>query len=67
MMVYASNQPSQFDGAVMDRIDEMVEFTLLQAHERKKMLGMYIERYLSGTAGGGDEEGEDRGDRGGGD
>jgi ATPase family AAA domain-containing protein 3A/B len=30
----------------MDRIDEMVEFTLPQAHERKKILGMYIERYL---------------------
>ena len=28
MMVYASNQPSQFDEAVLDRIDEMVEFEL---------------------------------------
>lgn len=46
MMVYASNQPSQFDEAVMDRIDEMVEFGLPGAHERKKMIGMYIEKYL---------------------
>jgi len=46
MMVYASNQPSQFDGAIMDRIDEMVEFGLPQPHERKKMLMMYIDRYL---------------------
>lgn len=46
MMVYASNQPSQFDEAVMDRIDEMVEFDLPQAHERKKMIAMYIDKYL---------------------
>ena len=26
--VYASNQPEQFDWAVNDRIDEMVEFAL---------------------------------------
>jgi ATPase family AAA domain-containing protein 3A/B len=46
MMVYASNQPSQFDEAIMDRIDEMVEFDLPEAHERKKMITMYIEKYL---------------------
>lgn len=46
MMVYASNQPSQFDAAVMDRIDEMVEFDLPAAHERKKMIAMYIDKYL---------------------
>jgi ATPase family AAA domain-containing protein 3A/B len=46
MMVYASNQPSQFDEAVMDRIDEMVEFDLPAAHERRKMIAMYIEKYL---------------------
>ncbi len=46
MMVYASNQPSQFDEAIMDRIDEMVEFGLPAAHERKKMIAMYIEKYL---------------------
>lgn len=46
MMVYASNQPSQFDGAVMDRIDEMVEFDIPAADERKKMIAMYVEKYL---------------------
>jgi len=46
MMVYASNQPSQFDGAVMDRIDEMVEFGLPAHHERKKMILLYLEKYL---------------------
>lgn len=46
MMVYASNQPSQFDEAIMDRIDEMVEFDLPNAHERKRMITLYIEKYL---------------------
>lgn len=46
MMVYASNQPSQFDEAIMDRIDEMVEFELPAAHERRKMIAMYIEKFL---------------------
>ena len=46
MMVYASNQPSQFDEAVLDRIDEMVEFQLPGEHERRKMIAQYIEKYL---------------------
>ena len=46
MMVYASNQPGQFDEAVMDRIDEMVEFGLPAEHERKKMIALYLEQYI---------------------
>jgi ATPase family AAA domain-containing protein 3A/B len=46
MMVYASNQPSQFDAAVMDRIDEMVEFDLPGIDERRKMIALYIDTYL---------------------
>merc|ERR1711957_963146 len=46
MMVYASNQPSQFDGAVLDRIDEMVEFDLPRAQERRQMIAQYIQKYL---------------------
>uniref|UniRef100_A0A7S2RB75 AAA+ ATPase domain-containing protein n=1 Tax=Eucampia antarctica TaxID=49252 RepID=A0A7S2RB75_9STRA len=46
MMVYASNQPSQFDAAVLDRVDEMVEFDLPGAIERKKMIAQYIDKYL---------------------
>jgi len=46
MMVYASNQPSQFDEAVMDRIDEMVDFGLPEVEERRKMIAMYIDKYL---------------------
>uniref|UniRef100_A0A7S2JW30 AAA+ ATPase domain-containing protein n=1 Tax=Leptocylindrus danicus TaxID=163516 RepID=A0A7S2JW30_9STRA len=46
MMVYASNQPSQFDEAVTDRIDEMVEFGLPALDERRRMIAMYMDRYL---------------------
>ena len=46
MMVYASNQPSQFDPAIMDRIDEMVEFNLPGEEERRSMIVMYIDKYL---------------------
>ena len=46
MMVYATNQPSQFDEAILDRIDEMVEFDLPGPEERRKMLVEYIDKYL---------------------
>ena len=46
MMVYASNQPSQFDPAVLDRVDEMVEFDLPGEAERRDMITTYIEKYL---------------------
>lgn len=46
MMVYASNQPSQFDEAVLDRIDEMVEFGLPGAEQRRQMIAMYLDKYL---------------------
>jgi ATPase family AAA domain-containing protein 3A/B len=46
MLVYASNQPEQFDWAVNDRIDEMVPFNLPGSEERVRMLGLYMKRYL---------------------
>lgn len=46
MMVYASNQPSQFDAAVMDRVDEMVEFDNPGRDERRKMIAQYLDQYL---------------------
>jgi ATPase family AAA domain-containing protein 3A/B len=46
MMVYASNQPAQFDPAIMDRIDEMVEFDMPTEVERRTMIAMYIDKYL---------------------
>lgn len=46
MMVYASNQPNQFDPALLDRVDEMVEFDLPGVEERRQMIAMYIDKYL---------------------
>jgi ATPase family AAA domain-containing protein 3A/B len=46
MMVYASNQPNQFDPALLDRVDEMVEFNLPGVEERQQMIAMYIDKYL---------------------
>eukprot|EP00630_Chrysocystis_fragilis_P003698 CAMPEP_0197400078 /NCGR_PEP_ID=MMETSP1165-20131217/16295_1 /TAXON_ID=284809 /ORGANISM="Chrysocystis fragilis, Strain CCMP3189" /LENGTH=538 /DNA_ID=CAMNT_0042926117 /DNA_START=17 /DNA_END=1633 /DNA_ORIENTATION=+ len=47
MLVYASNAPDQFDWAVNDRIDEIVEFSLPSADERKRMLTHYLGVYLA--------------------
>lgn len=47
MIVFASNQPEQFDWAINDRIDEMVEFKLPKLPERHQMLSQYFERYIS--------------------
>ena len=46
MLVYASNQPEQFDWAINDRIDDMVQFTLPSLAERSKMIAQYMDKYL---------------------
>jgi len=47
MIVYASNQPEQFDWAINDRIDEMVEFALPGFEERRRMIAYYMHSLLS--------------------
>jgi len=46
MVVYASNQPEQFDWAINDRIDEMVEFQLPSSSERLRMVAHYMHTLL---------------------
>merc|ERR1711871_1389784 len=46
MVVFASNQPEQFDSAINDRIDEMVEFVLPTFDERRRMIDLYVRKYL---------------------
>ncbi|KAL4110917.1 hypothetical protein PRIC1_002601 [Phytophthora ramorum] len=46
MIVFASNQPEQFDWAINDRIDEMVEFRLPGFDERVRMLKQYFDDYI---------------------
>lgn len=46
MIVYASNQPEQFDWAINDRIDELIEFHLPGYEERVRMIKQYMEDYI---------------------
>ncbi|KFQ63629.1 ATPase family AAA domain-containing protein 3-A, partial [Pelecanus crispus] len=46
MLVLASNQPEQFDWAINDRIDEIVNFDLPQLEERERLVRMYFDRHV---------------------
>ena len=46
MLVLASNQPEQFDWAINDRLDEMVEFDLPTVEERERMVRQYFDIYV---------------------
>lgn len=46
MLVLASNQPEQFDWAINDRIDEIVNFALPGPEERERLVRLYFDRYV---------------------
>lgn len=46
MMVLASNTPEQFDSAMNNRLDEMVEFNLPGLEERERLLRLYFDQYV---------------------
>lgn len=46
VMVLASNRPSDLDSAVLDRVDEVIEFPLPGFEERERMIKMYLEKYI---------------------
>lgn len=46
MMVLASNTPEQFDWAVNDRLDEMVEFNLPGLEERERLIRLYFDKFV---------------------
>merc|ERR1719354_1029087 len=50
MLVLASNQPDQFDWAISNRIDEMVEFGLPTREERERLVRRYFEEYILNAA-----------------
>ena len=50
MLVLASNQPDQFDWAINNRIDEMVEFELPTHSERERLVRRYFEEYILNAA-----------------
>ncbi|GFR42049.1 hypothetical protein Agub_g2865 [Astrephomene gubernaculifera] len=55
MVVLATNRPGDLDDAVLDRMDEALEFGLPQEAERLRLLGLYLDKYIAkaGTAEGG--------------
>ncbi|XP_010773598.1 ATPase family AAA domain containing 3 [Notothenia coriiceps] len=53
MLVLASNQPEQFDWAINDRIDEMVNFALPGPDERERLVRLYFDKYVLEPATGG--------------
>lgn len=46
MLVLASNTPEQFDWAVNDRLDEMVEFILPGRDERERLVRLYFDKFV---------------------
>uniref|UniRef100_A0A915ENK7 AAA+ ATPase domain-containing protein n=1 Tax=Ditylenchus dipsaci TaxID=166011 RepID=A0A915ENK7_9BILA len=50
MLIVASNQPEQFDWAVNDRLDELVEFGLPGDMERERILLQYFNQYIAEPA-----------------
>ena len=46
MLVLASNQPEQFDWAINDRIDEMVEFDVPTLEERERLVRLYFDQFV---------------------
>lgn len=46
MLVLASNTPEQFDWAVNDRLDEVIEFELPSIDERERLVRLYFEKFV---------------------
>lgn len=46
MLVLATNQPEQFDWAINDRIDKMVEFDIPSLEERERMVRHYFDKFV---------------------
>ncbi|XP_075045894.1 ATPase family AAA domain-containing protein 3A [Mixophyes fleayi] len=46
MLVLASNQPEQFDWAINDRIDEIVNFALPGLEERERLVRLYFDKFV---------------------
>jgi ATPase family AAA domain-containing protein 3A/B len=49
MMVLATNRPSDLDAAVVDRMDETLEFDVPEEHERHNMIKLYYDTCIRRT------------------
>lgn len=50
MLIVASNQPEQFDWAVNDRLDQLIEFDLPGSKERERILLQYFREFIADSA-----------------
>lgn len=46
MLVLASNTPQQFDSAINDRLDKMIEFGLPGHEERERLIRLYFDKFV---------------------
>lgn len=46
VVVLATNRPGDLDPAVVDRMDEALEFPLPGPNERSRILAIYLESYI---------------------
>ncbi|XP_002982368.2 ATPase family AAA domain-containing protein 3-B [Selaginella moellendorffii] len=46
VLVLATNRPGDLDAAVLDRIDEILEFPLPGLEEREKLIRLYLDKYI---------------------
>ncbi|KAL6750220.1 hypothetical protein V8C86DRAFT_3020162 [Haematococcus lacustris] len=46
MVVIATNRPGDLDDAVLDRMDEALEFALPREEERLQLLRLYLDKYI---------------------
>lgn len=62
-VVLATNRPGDLDAAILDRMDESLEFGLPGLNERRNILSQYVDQYIvkAGTAEGGAGAGSDTG------
>lgn len=55
VVVLATNRPGDLDSAILDRMDEVVEFPIPGINERKRLFSLYLNKYI--LAAGTDEGG----------
>lgn len=47
VLTLATNHPGDFDSAVIDCNDEVLEFPLLEEDEHFKLLNLYLDKYIA--------------------
>ena len=51
VLVLATNRPKDLDTAILDRVDEAIEFPLPGEDERLRLLKLYMRKYIEMVGG----------------